>query len=254
MKKQLNDFKVVAKKQYPASFFSMELLCPEKLPDIEPGQFVEVQVEGIFLRRPISIFDVNFEKNTLNLLVQCVGKGTQKMSELEVGDKVNLVYSLGKGFSLQGEQVLLIGGGCGVAPLLYLAKKFKEKGIVPNLLLGGRTQNHIPALEEFEKLGCQLFISTEDGSLGEKGFVTQHSVMQQSFDRIFTCGPNPMMKAVAKIALERHIPCEVSLENMMACGIGACLCCVVKTDEGHQCVCTKGPVFEATHLQEWINS
>ena len=123
-----------------------------------------------------------------------------------------------------------------------------EQGIEPTFLLGARTQNDLLMLDEFKKYG-RVFITTEDGSIGEKGFVTNHSVLQQElFDRISTCGPTPMMKAVARLALEKGIDCEVSLENLMACGVGACLCCVEKTTEGNLCVCKEGPVFNIKRL------
>ena len=254
MKKYIADFTVVDIIRYQAGFFTLVLKSDKPLPEIQQGQFVEVSVGNEpLLRRPISVHDVNYTENTLHLLIQIVGKGTQKLSETKIGEQVNLVYPLGKPFSLQGKKVLLVGGGCGVAPLLYLTRKFNEKGISPVILLGGRTKDHIPALKEFERYN-NVYIATEDGSLGEKGLVTQHSVFGNACDRIFTCGPNPMMKAIAKSALERNIPCELSLENTMACGIGACLCCVVDSDQGHVCVCKEGPVFEATQLTKWIHN
>jgi len=172
------------------------------------------------------------------------------MSKLEVGDTINTMYPLGNGFDTQtqAKRVLLVGGGVGVAPLLYLAKALNEKGIRPQILLGGRAKGNIIELENFKKQG-DVYISTEDGSLGEKGFVTQHSIMTEQFDKIYTCGPDPMMRAVADIAFKKGIDCEVSLENMMACGIGACLCCVTDTKEGHKCVCTDGPVFNTKELK-----
>lgn len=254
MKKYIADFTVVNIINYPANFFTLVLKSDKPLPEIQQGQFVEVSAGNeLLLRRPISVHDVDYKENTLHLLIQIVGKGTRKLSEIKIGEQINLVYPLGKPFSLQGKNVLLVGGGCGVAPLLYLTRKFKEKGISPTILLGGRTKDHIPALNEFEKYG-NVHISTEDGSMGEKGLVTQHSIFGNTYDRIFTCGPNPMMKAIARNAVERNIACELSLENTMACGIGACLCCVVDSDQGHVCVCKEGPVFEATQLTKWINN
>ena len=254
--KHITDFKIVGREQMGEKYFSLTLQHPEQLPEIAPGQFVEVEVKDcreVLLRRPISIHDVDTEKQTLTLLVQVVGKGTKKLANLTVGDTLNLVYPLGHGFSIPqpSQHVLLVGGGAGIAPLLHLAKTLKQKGATPTLLLGGRTADLIPAKEKFTPYGT-VGIATEDGSLGEKGLVTQHSLFAQAYDRIYTCGPTPMMKAVARYAMEKEIPCEVSLENMMACGIGACLCCVVKSDDGHKCVCKEGPVFEATQLKEWI--
>ncbi len=144
---------------------------------------------------------------------------------------------------------MLIGGGVGVAPLLYLGRKLKETGHCVEFLLGARSGADILEMEQFEEVG-RVHISTEDGSLGEKGLVTQHSALNENIDNIYCCGPAPMMKAVAHIAKERNIECEVSLENMMACGLGACLCCVENTVKGNVCVCTEGPVFNI-NLLNW---
>ena len=190
------------------------------------------------------------ECNSFELLIQIVGEGTRLMSQLEPGDLLNVVYPLGNGFDMNDipEKVLLVGGGVGIAPLLYLAKKMNEEGVRPKILLGGRGQSNIIEVENFAKYG-EVYISTEDGSVGEKGLVTQHSVFDETIDKIYTCGPDPMMRAVAAIAFRRDVECEVSLENMMACGIGACLCCVTDTNEGHKCVCTDGPVFNTRSLK-----
>ena len=205
----------------------------------------------VLLRRPISIHDVDSANNTLTLLIQIVGKGTRQLATLQVGDSLNLVYPLGHGFSLQGSHPLLVGGGAGIAPLYHLAKCYRQQGITPTILLGGRTRQLIPVREAFEAYG-PVGYATEDGSLGERGLVTQHSLFARHYDHICTCGPTPMMKAVGRHALAQGIACELSLENMMACGIGACLCCVCDTDQGHKCVCKEGPVFDATTLTRWI--
>lgn len=256
MKKYITDFKIINKHVYNEMYFSLTLQHPDQLPSIAAGQFVEIEVPGnkhVMLRRPISIHDVDTDNNTLTLLVQVVGKGTRTLSQLQVGDTLNLVYPLGHGFSLDGEKVLLVGGGAGIAPLLHLSKRLANKGIHPTILLGGRTAALIPVQKEFEPYGTVAF-ATEDGSLGEKGMVTRHSMFSISYDHIYTCGPTPMMKAVARHALANGIECEVSLENMMACGIGACLCCVVDCDAGHKCVCKEGPVFNAKQLTNWIKN
>lgn len=170
---------------------------------------------------------------------------------MEVGDKLNVVMPLGKGFTMPSsgdEKVLLVGGGVGTAPLLFMGKEMVKLGCRPTFLLGGRSAGDLMQLDMFRALG-DVYITTEDASEGEKGFVTQHSVLQREhFDRIATCGPKPMMVAVARYARSKGIPCEVSLENMMACGVGACLCCVENTTEGHLCVCKEGPVFNTNRL------
>ena len=142
---------------------------------------------------------------------------------------------------------LLVGGGVGVAPLLYLGAELNAQGCEVTFLLGGRSAKDVLELDLFNKYG-RVCVTTEDGTMGEKGFVTNHSVLAESFDKIFTCGPTPMMKAVACYAKEKAINCEASLENMMACGLGACLCCVEKTTEGNLCVCKDGPVFPISKL------
>ena len=253
MKKYVLDLTVNSVEKLSPKHVLIKLTDSKPLPEMLPGQFVEVRVDGsttTFLRRPISIHDVDVENNTLSLLVQVVGKGTRTLSMMSVGDKLNLVYPLGHGFSIEGNKVLLVGGGAGIAPLLHLSKCYASKGIRPTVLLGGRTEAMIPVRKEFEPYG-DTFFATEDGSLGEKGMVTQHSKFTTNYDHIYTCGPTPMMKAVARHAMANNIECEVSLENMMACGIGACLCCVVDSDEGHKCVCKEGPVFNINKLKNW---
>lgn len=252
--KHITDFVIVGREQLGSHYFSLTLRHPDQLPPIEAGQFVEVEVRRcreVMLRRPISIHDVNPLDNTLSLLIQIVGNGTRQLAALRVGDVLNLVYPLGHGFSILGSRPLLVGGGAGIAPLLYLSKCYQQKGIVPTILLGGRTKELIPVRKDFELYGKVLY-ATEDGSLGEKGLVTQHSLFTADYDHICTCGPTPMMKAVGSYAFEKGISCEVSLENMMACGIGACLCCVTDTNEGHKCVCKEGPVFDVKNMGKWL--
>ena len=251
--KQITDFQLIAKQYFGRSVL-LQLLAEQPLPDIAPGQFVQVRIDGspsTYLRRPISIHDVDFQQNEITLMVQQVGEGTRHLATATSGDIVNMVFPLGNGFTLpeKGENVLLVGGGIGIAPLFYFAKVLNNNGIRPILLLGGKSQSDLIRLADYQQLG-ETFVTTEDGSLGEKGFVTQHSVWQkQSFDKIYVCGPKPMMKAVAKMAAEKSVWCEVSLENLMACGLGACLCCVEDTVDGHVCVCKEGPVFNTRRLK-----
>lgn len=253
MKKYALDLRVVSVEQIHARYVLIKLTDDQKLPEMLPGQFVEVRVDGspnTFLRRPISINFVDREKNELWLLIATVGDGTRQLAKLQPGDLLNCILPLGNGFCAEGgpSVPLLIGGGVGVAPLLYLGAELAKNGITPTFLLGARTKNDLLLLDEFKKYG-RVVITTEDGSEGEKGFVTNHSLLQQErFDHIFTCGPTPMMKAVARYAKQADIDCEVSLENLMACGLGACLCCVEKTVDGNLCVCKDGPVFNINQL------
>lgn len=253
--KKIADFRLIEKKEWDRSTFLL-LQCDEPLEEIKAGQFVQVRVDDAqhtYLRRPISIHDVDYQNRTITLLVQRVGEGTNKISDTKIGDTLNIIYPLGNGFTLpvgtrQATSVLMVGGGIGIAPLYYLGKMLKEKGVTPQFLLGGRSKNDLIMLDEFKSVG-EVFITTNDGSLGEEGFVTQHSIWKEKqFDMIYTCGPKPMMMAVTKIARENNIDCEVSLENLMACGLGACLCCVENTIEGNVCVCKEGPVMNINKL------
>ncbi|MBR6852556.1 MAG: dihydroorotate dehydrogenase electron transfer subunit [Prevotella sp.] len=253
MKKYILDLKVKQVEQIHQRYVLIKLTHENTLPEMLPGQFVEVRVDGspsTFLRRPISINFVDRENNELWLLVATVGEGTKQLAKLKFGDVLNCVLPLGNGFTpaKQGEKVLLVGGGVGVAPLLYMGAEMKRQGIEPTFLLGARTANDLLMLPIFNKYG-RAYVTTEDGSMGEKGFVTNHSILnQEHFDRISTCGPTPMMKAVARYARQNNVDCEASLENLMACGLGACLCCVEKTTEGNLCVCKDGPVFNIKKL------
>jgi dihydroorotate dehydrogenase electron transfer subunit len=253
MKKYILDLKVKSVERLHERYVLIKLTDDNPLPEMLPGQFVEVQVKGspsTFLRRPISINFVDYKENELWLLVAMVGEGTCQLARIQVGDTLNCVLPLGNGFTpaVANEKILLVGGGVGVAPLLYMGAKMKESGIEPTFLLGARSAKDLLMLEEVEKYG-RVFVTTEDGTAGEKGFVTQHSLLQkESFDQISTCGPKPMMVAVARFARKEGVFCEASLENLMACGLGACLCCVEKTTEGNLCVCKEGPVFDVKRL------
>jgi dihydroorotate dehydrogenase electron transfer subunit len=254
MAKRIDDLKVIGNKRLNNDFFILELFAGTNIADFKPGQFAQVRIDGskeTFLRRPVSIHDVDYENNTFKILIQIVGKGTKMLSGLAEGDLLNIIYPLGNWFTLpeKTEKVLLVGGGCGIAPLLFLARYFKFNGFIPDILLGFRNNARIIEFEEYSKIG-NVFITTEDGSVGEKGYVTSHSVFStQKYDRICCCGPETMMKALAAYSKNRNIICEVSLENLMACGIGACLCCIVDTVKGNICTCTDGPVFNVNDLK-----
>ncbi len=249
--KKIIDFIVKENRRLNDDTFLLTLHSTE-LPAIKAGQFVNVKVEDspeTFLRRPISIHDVDEENGLLYLLVKIAGAGTSKLSTLAAGDKLNIVLPLGNSFSQPANgRCLLVGGGVGIAPLLHLSKELKKKNIDTTILIGTRSKKDIVLEEEYRKY-APTYYTTEDGTYGERGYPTQHSILKEHFDHIFCCGPLPMMKAVAQFAHTRNIDCEVSLENMMACGIGACLCCVNDTKEGHRCVCTDGPIFNINDLK-----
>ena len=259
MKKYELDLRVKENMSLNSNYFLLKLTSDKQLPKMQPGQFVEIRVDGsphTFLRRPISINFVDKGANELWLLIQQVGDGTRKLATCTVGEIINLLLPLGNGFMIPEKsgylRLLLIGGGVGTAPLLFLGEKLKQAGFMPDFLLGARSEKDLLQLSEFRFRGT-VYATTEDGSLGEKGFVTDHTVLKTNiYDRIYTCGPKQMMVAVARYASSLNIPCETSLENIMACGIGACLCCVEKTKEGHKCVCTDGPVFNINELT-WLS-
>ncbi len=246
----------VVENRHIHTLYSLLILTPadgSKLPDAAPGQFVQVAVPDsphTFLRRPISINRIDRSANNLWLLVRKAGEGTAHLIDMPEGSVINIIVPLGGSFTLpteSAERLLLIGGGVGVAPLLWLGEELKNRGCSPEFLLGARSASDVLELEEFERIG-KVYVSTEDGSLGERGLVTQHSVLNGNIGKIYCCGPAPMMKAVAAVARRIGADCEVSLENMMACGVGACLCCVEKTVRGNVCVCTEGPVFNINDL------
>ncbi len=252
--KRIEDFTVIGHHWLNYENFLIELEAPEELPDIRAGNFAEVLLKnspGTFLRRPFSIFEVDKEKNSLTFYIKVIGKGTRYLGKLRKGEKLNIIYPLGNAFSNPyHDKVLMVGGGSGIAPFVLLGRQLREKGIRMTFLFGGREKDNILMTERFEEFG-KVFVTTEDGSVGEKGLVTQHSILAKrplEYGMIYTCGPDPMMKAIAHIAKQHQIPCEVSLENTMACGIGACLCCIVETNTGNKCVCTDGPVFNVNDL------
>lgn len=254
MKKHLLDLTVNSVEPLHERYVLLKLTHESPLPPMLPGQFAEVRVDNspnTFLRRPISINFVDEERNELWLLVATVGDGTRRLAQLRAGDSLNCVLPLGNSFTMPrdaGSRLLLVGGGVGVAPLLYFGKKLYDGGLEPTFLLGAHSAKDLLLLSEFRKYG-RVFVTTEDGTAGERGFVTQHSLLQnEQFDQISTCGPKPMMMAVARYAHKAETECEASLENMMACGLGACLCCVEKTTEGNLCVCKEGPVFNTKKL------
>jgi dihydroorotate dehydrogenase electron transfer subunit len=254
MAKRIEDFKIKENRRINNDLFILELTGNNQIPSLKPGQFAQVKIEGspeTFLRRPISIHDVDYERNTIKFLVQIAGKGTERLSNLKQGEILNIIYPLGNSFSLPSEnaEVLLIGGGCGVAPLMFLGKYLKSQGFRPEILLGFRNSDRIIEFDEYAGIG-PVYLTTEDGSKGEKGFVTNHTVLKERhFDHIFCCGPESMMKAVAGYCSKHNIKCEVSLEHLMACGFGVCLCCIVNTVNGNLCTCVDGPVFNTKELK-----
>lgn len=254
-KKSVSDFTVTKNIPLNQTNFLIRLKCQVHLPLIQPGQFVNIEIKNsneVFLRRPFSVFEVDYNSNTLSIIVKILGRGSRKLTEIRVGEKLSLIYPLGKHFTFpaKSEKILAVGGGSGLAPMLFLAK---ECGLPPentDIIIGARSADDHVDTDEYRKYGNIQF-TTEDGSLGTKGFVTHHSLFSnlKKYNKIYACGPDGMMKAVAQKAREAGVFCEVSLENLMACGFGVCLCCIEPTVRGNLCVCTEGPVFNINDLK-----
>lgn len=209
-----------------------------------PGQFVNIQLSGRFLRRPISVCD--YDDETLTLIYKVVGKGTAQMSEMLPGERLDLLTGLGNGYDLSksGEKPLLIGGGVGVPPMYNLCKKLIAEGKMVTVILGFNAKGDVFYQEEFEKLGAAVFVTTADGSYGTKGFVTD--VMKNlDYSFFYTCGPEPMFRAIHKIA---KAPGQYSFEERMGCGFGACMGCSCKTLTGNKRICKEGPVMESEEI------
>ena len=255
-KKKVANFIVIENRALNSTNFLIKLQASFPLPEIHPGQFVNIEVKNtneIFLRRPFSIFEVDKKENTLSIIIKILGRGSKKLTELNVGEQISLVFPLGKGFSYPetNDKILLVGGGSGVAPMLFLAKMAGLPIDNVDIILGARTIDDLIKADGYKKFGS-LHFTTEDGSLGSKGFVTNHPLFTNNlnqYTKIYACGPDAMMKAVAKKAKAADIFCEVSLENLMACGFGVCLCCIEPTVKGNLCVCTEGPVFNINDLK-----
>ena len=230
MKKLIQDLQVVENRKMNSEYFELVLSHNHPLPEIMPGQFAEVRIDHspeTFLRRPISVYDVDYQENRLHFLIQVVGKGTFHLSLLRPGDTLNMIYPLGNSFTMEDvKRPLLVGGGVGIAPLRLLGRRLHEMGKMPEFLLGFRSDALFVDFSAFEKYG-KLWLMTEDGSAGEKGVVTEHTLFRKEpdVDRIYTCGPELMMKAVSELAARLGVDAQASLENTMACGFGACLCC-----------------------------
>ena len=208
------------------------------------GQFVNIQLDGMFLRRPISVCD--YDNETLTLVYKVVGKGTEAMASMVAGTKLDILTGLGNGYdlTLAGEKPVLLGGGVGVPPMYNLAKKLREQGKEVKVILGFNTANEIFYEDEFNALGCDVTVTTVDGSYGVKGFVT--TVLENmDYTYFYTCGPEPMLKAVHKTSVTSG---QMSFEERMGCGFGACMGCSCKTLTGYKRICKEGPVMKKEEI------
>ena len=207
------------------------------------GQFINIQIDGLYLRRPISVFDYNDEAVTI--IYKVVGAGTEKMAEMEKGTKLDILTGLGNGYDISksGEFPLLVGGGVGVPPLYNLCKKLIEKGAKPSVILGFNTKEEVFCKEDFEALGVKVTVTTVDGSEGVKGFVTD--ALEEGYTYFYTCGPEPMLKALYGAT---NTSGQFSFEERMGCGFGACMGCSCKTKYGNKRICKDGPVLEKEEI------
>ena len=208
-----------------------------------PGQFVNIRLEGKFLRRPISVCD--YDAETLTLVYKVVGSGTEQMAAMKAGETLDILTGLGNGYDLSpaGEVPVLIGGGVGVPPLYHLAKKLLSQGKAVNVILGFNTREEIFFEEEFKALGCTVAVTTVDGSYGVKGFVT--NALPENYTYFYTCGPEPMLKAVYRATSTSG---QMSFEERMGCGFGACMGCSCKTLTGYKRICKEGPVMRKEEI------
>ncbi|MBU5455209.1 dihydroorotate dehydrogenase electron transfer subunit [Caproiciproducens sp. MSJ-32] len=221
----------------------MEMTLLGETSGLKPGQFVNIQLEGLHLRRPISVCDIKGDK--LIILYKVVGKGTEFMKNIQ-GGYLDILTELGNGYDLSksGDKPLLIGGGIGIPPMYYLAKKLIEEGKKVKVILGFNTKDEIFYEEKFKNLGAQVFITTVDGSYGSKGFVTD-KMKEVDYSYFYTCGPEPMLKAVHKISKTSG---QFSFEERMGCGFGACMGCSCKTITGFKRICKEGPVLDKEEI------
>jgi dihydroorotate dehydrogenase electron transfer subunit len=223
-------------------------------PAPEPGQFVNIKAASgtdPLVRRPFSVFDYN--DGIMEIIIRIVGRGTRLISGVPAGEDIDMLGPLGKGFTLiNGGRALLIGGGVGNAPLFYLARELKRRGTSVTFVYGARTADLIYCRDRFASAVDEFIISTDDGSEGRGGYCTETGCERLSgggFDRVYVCGPTPMMAGMARLAADNPAPMEVSLENYYGCGVGLCSGCTIETDSGPRRTCVDGPVMDARTIR-----
>lgn len=253
MKKLVVTGRILVNEAINANVKRMVIEAPQIAKLAQPGQFVHVKkIDSVnFLRRPFSIADADNENGTITLIYRIVGKGTAEYAKMSVGEEFSILGPIGNGFELKSGRPLLIGGGVGIAPLIYLSRKLKNEK--PILLIGGKNKDEVFWEKYLQEFADKIYITTDDGSVGFKGFTIQllpQILAENKIEHIYTCGPNIMMEGVAKLAHEKNIDCQVSLEKRMACGIGVCLGCTFegRLTQKRRKVCTEGPVFPSKEV------
>ena len=245
MKQQI--LKVTENIRMAENVWKMVLESPE-LEEQKPGQFVNIKLDGLYLRRPISVYDS--EPGRLTIIYKTVGRGTRQMAGLQAGETLDVLTGLGNGYNLDkaGDRPLLLGGGVGVPPLYLLAKQLAARGKQITAVLGFNTESEVFGEEAFRKLGCRVTVTTADGSYGTKGFVTD--ALPEDYSCFYTCGPEPMLKAVYRATKTSG---QFSFEERMGCGFGACMGCSCKTITGYKRICREGPVLEKEEIlcEDW---
>ncbi len=236
-------YEIISNKALTDTVYRMEL-AGDTSAITKPGQFVNIKLEGQYLRRPISVCD--WDENSITLIYKVVGVGTRQMSRMEPGKKLDLLVGLGNGFDMSksGDKPLLIGGGVGVPPMYGLCKRLIAEGKPVTMIMGFNTEAEIFYADEFRALGANVVIATADGSVGVKGFVT-NAMDGMDYSYFYTCGPEPMLKAIDKVATTSG---QLSFEERMGCGFGACMGCSCKTKYGNKRICKDGPVLEREEI------
>jgi dihydroorotate dehydrogenase electron transfer subunit len=254
---------VLANRRLEGHSYLLSIRAPEIAEKVQPGQFImaaEVTSQSLpypLLKRALAVYSVLEEegrRNILTMLLKVVGTGTRRLATLEPGDSVSLIGPLGNGFDqdlARGKISVIIAGGVGIASFYLLAQHLLAQGEEVHLVYGGRTAKDLAVLEDFQRLRLPIFVTTEDGSLGFQGMITcglEKYLQPLPKERLvfYTCGPNPMMKAVSQLAIGAGIPCQISVEARMACGFGVCLGCTVKTAHSYKLACRNGPIFNAS--------
>ena len=253
---------LLAKTELVSGIYKYTVKSQEIATEAKAGQFLEIKVSETgepFLRRPISIYNINKNTGEVEFIFQVKGRGTELLSKIEVGKKIDIMGPLGYGtFKIKDyKKVAIIGGGIGIFPLYELAKELKQQTSTNvNVYLGFRNKELVTLEEEFKQVSDKLTITTDDGSYKEKGFAIdfmKKDIEENKVDMIFACGPLPMLRAIRQYAIDNNIPCQISLEERMGCGIGACLGCAVKVISGEEPrfghVCKEGPVFNAKDVE-----